>query len=204
MELTDYPDRVAKANIAELFSSFPHAELRYSEFDKFLSASMREPQLGSSYSGNKEEANGIFDVLCLYHKGAQTASLSLFLEKNEMKKDHSDHFARIDIVIVEKEFRKNGLGKLLVFTAIKYILDRWGPRIYSISCLAAHEAMAKILEQIGFHGEQRANEDFIRESISFSEVNQAEFSALINERLSNSIQLVKYRLRQPAATPGPQ
>ena len=64
--------------------------------------------------------------------------------------------------------------------------------------------MAKILEQIGFHGEQRANEEFKRETISFSEVDQAEFSALINARLSNSIQLVKYRLRHPVPTPGPR
>ena len=142
-------------------------------------------------------------MLCLYYKGAQIASLSFFIEKNKMKREERDHFARIDIVIVEKEFRRLGFGKLLVFTAIKYLLDRWGARIYSISCLAAHDAMAKILDDIGFHAEQRPEENFKRETISFSEVDQDEFSALVDSRLENSVQLVRYRLRQPAAVPGP-
>ncbi len=204
MKLNDSPDKIPKTKIAELYESFPHAELRFSEFDKFSSASIREPQLDSSYNADPQEGKGVFDVLCLYYKGAQMATLSFFIEKNKMKKKEPDHFARIDIVIVEKEFRKMGIGQLLVLTAIKYLLDRWRAWIYSMSCLAAHDAMAKILDDIGFHAEQRPDEDFIRETISFSEVDQDEFSTIINTRLASSIQLVKYRLRQPEPTPNPQ
>ena len=203
MDLNKSPGNIPKSKIAKLYKDFPHAELRFSEFDKFAIAHRREPHLGSSYNDDPEKGQGIFDVLCLYYKGAQVASLSFFVEKNKMKRQEPDHFARIDIVIVENEFRRLGLGKLLVFTAIKYLLDRWSARIYSISCLAAHDAMAKILDGIGFHAEQRPEENFIRATISFDEVNQDEFSALINSRLEDSIQLVRYRLRQPAPTPGP-
>ncbi len=204
MDLNKSPGNIAKSKIAKLYKDFPHAELRFSEFDKFATAHRREPHLGSSYNDDPQQKNGIFDVLGLHYNGAQVASLSFFIEKNKMKKrQEPDHFARIDIVIVEKEFRRLGLGKILVFTAIKYLLDRWGARIYSISCLAAHDAMAKILDDIGFHAEQRPEENFIRATISFDEVNQDEFSALINSRLEDSIQLVRYRLRQPAPTPGP-
>ena len=202
MDLNKTPANIAKSKIAKLYKDFPHAELRFSEFDKFAIAHRREPQLGSSYNDDPQQKNGLFDVLGLHYNGAQVASLSFFIEKNKMKKrDEPDHFARIDIVIVEKEFRRLGLGKILVFTAIKYLLDRWGARIYSISCLAAHDAMAKILDDIGFHTEQRPDEDFIRKTITFSEVDQDEFSTLIDTRLEGSIQLANYRLRQPEPAP---
>ena len=204
MDLNKTPANIAKSKIAKLYKDFPHAELRFSEFDKFAQAHRREPHLGSSYNDNPQQKNGLFDVLGLHYNGAQVASLSFFIEKNKMKRQEPNHFARIDIVIVEKEFRRLGLGKILVFTAIKYLLDRWGARIYSISCLAAHDAIAKILDDIGFHAEQRPEENFIRETISFSEIDQGEFSSLINTRIEGSIQLVKYRLRQPESTPGPR
>ena len=86
MDLDDVPDQFAKTKIAELYESFPHAELRFSEFDDFASAHAREPHLGSGYNDKPQEGKGIFDVLCLYHKGLQIASLSFFLEKNKMKK----------------------------------------------------------------------------------------------------------------------
>lgn len=198
MNVDKYPAKPAKDKIAQLYGSFPSSEIRFGEFDMFASAHAREAHLGSTYHEDMEEAKGTLEVLCLYHKDQLMGSLSFFLKKNDMKKCEADHFARIDIVIVEKEFRNIGIGKLLVFTAIKYLLDRWGRGIYSISCLAAHAAMEKILEQIGFRGEQRANENFKRETISLGEMGPDEFSSLIDERVSGSMQLVRYRLRQPA------
>ncbi len=201
MNLADQSGESAKVAIAALFDNFPSTELRFGEFDKFAGAHAREAHLGSSYKENMAEGKGTRDVLCLYHQGQLMGCLSFFLEKNEIRKSEADHFARIDIVIVEKAFRNIGIGKLLVFTAIKYLLDRWGQGIYSISCLAAHAAMAKILEQVGFEGEQRFEEDFKRETISFSDTGTEAFSALISERVAGSIQLTRYRLRQPALRP---
>lgn len=198
MNLDEYPAKPAKDKINKLYTNFPSSEIRFGEFGKFASAHAREAHLGSSYKEHEEEGKGALDVLCLYHRSQLMGCLSFFLEKNEKRKCEADHFARIDIVIVEEEFRNIGVGKLLVFTAIKYLIERWGQGIYSISCLAAHAAMAKILEQIGFQGEQRANEDFKRETITFAEMDLDEFSSLINERISGSMQLVRYRLRQPA------
>ena len=138
-------------------------------------------------------------MLCLYYKDVHLGSLSFFLEQNEMRKVLQDHFARIDIVIVEKAFRNKAVGNLLVLTVLKYLLDRWGPRIYSISSLAAHEAMVRILEEVGFEGKQGESDLFKREAILFDEADQGEFSSLIDTRLADTIQLVHYRLRQPPA-----
>lgn len=198
MELGDYPDGTAKQAIDGLFERHPSLQVRYSEFDRFRATSSREPHLESSYVEREGEGKGLFDVLCLYYEEAHLGSLSFYLEENEMRKVLQDHFARIDIVIVEKAFRNKGVGNLLVLTVLKYLLDRWGPRIYSISCLAAHDAMVRILEEAGFQGEQGENESFKRETISFSEVDQADFSSLTDTRLAEAIQLVHYRLRQPA------
>lgn len=200
MNVDDYPGGPAKDKIAEVFKNFPSSEIRFGEYDVFGSAHAREAHLGSSYKEDTEEGKGTYDVVCLYYEDQVMGSLSFFLEKNEIRaeKGKADHFARIDIVIVEKEFRNIGVGKLLVFTTIKYLLDRWGQGIYSISCLAAHAAMAKILEQVGFESEQRASEDFRRETISFGDDGIEAFSAFIDERVSGSMQLTRYRLRQPA------
>lgn len=194
MNLNDFPEGQAKKRIVEHYDAFPYLEVRYSELKTFSSALLRQPQLRSSYNDKLEAGKSIFDVLCLYHRGVHAGSLSFFLERNEMRKNEADHFGRIDIVIVETAFQRKAVGKLLVITAITYLLDRWGPIIYSLSCLAAHEAMAKILEEIGFEGEQRTNEAFIRETLSFENVNRDEFSALLNTRLAKTIQLVNYRL----------
>lgn len=198
MELAHYPDKFAKKKLSRLFAKLPASEIRYGEADKLLSAQHREPHLEGSYKGNLREANDDVEVLSLYLDGEFAACLSIFLEKNNMKNDEADHFARIDIVIVEDNFRKMGLGKLLVMTSIKYVLDRWGPKLYSLSCLAGHEAMAIILEDVGFKGEQRRNEEYKRETLSFNDVDQDEFSSFIDTRVADTIKLVRYRLRKAA------
>jgi GNAT superfamily N-acetyltransferase len=196
MNVNKYPDRAARRGVATFYDEFPDVEIRYGELDVFKSSSMREPGLQSSYSGKRGDGKACFDVLTLYRKGQLLAALSYFVDTNPRRKTSDNLFARIDVVVTEKDYRGMGVGKLLVITALKYVMQRWGVHLYSISCLAAHDAMARILDSVGFASEQRPNENYVRQTLSFTEVDRAEFAARIDRALAETIQRVRYKFRQ--------
>jgi len=109
-------------------------------------------------------------------------------------------FGRIYLVIVEREFRRFGLGRILVLTALDFLLDRFGETLYSISCLAAHEAIHRIMHsEIDFRICELACRNFIPVSVDLPKLKSLEFRREVHMALEKAVKLAAYRLRQKTA-----
>ncbi len=68
-------------------------------------------------------------------------------------------------MIVAPVFRGLGLGKVMVLASLVHILEAFGQRLYSISCLAAHPAIEVILSQVDFDRSVRGEKNFVHEEL---------------------------------------
>lgn len=122
--------------------------------------------------------------------------LSLVVQANACRRTSACLFARIDLVIVQNCYRGLGLGKLLVLSSIVQAIDAYADRLYSISCLAAHGAMAKILERVGFARTERENRNFIHEELRLDRGNIAELTERFVAEARAAAQAANFRIRQ--------
>jgi len=93
-------------------------------------------------------------------------------------------------------WRGYGLGSVLVLGGLIHLLDTWGPRLYSISSLAAHEAISCILEKFGFHGALRPGKEFVHEERKLAGDEHRHMLADLTDALATSLQTTNYRIRQ--------
>jgi hypothetical protein len=116
---------------------------------------------------------------------------------NLQKTDRRNQYGRIDLVIVEEKFRKMGISRILVLAAVKSLLDRFGNTLYSISCLAAHAAIARIFEaDLAATVTERDSANFVHESLAISEETSSQLQASVTKQLADAVQVTAYRLRQ--------
>ena len=75
------------------------------------------------------------------------------MQTNKIKDPGRNQLVRIDLVITDARFRELGVGRALLMCVVVHLLHHWRDKLYSISCLAAHEAIRKTLEGIGITGQ---------------------------------------------------
>lgn len=155
-----------------------------------------EPGLVSCADDQRAGATPRLDYPALHHRQEPAGVLSLVIQGNAKRRDPADLFARIDIVVVEPRFRGLGFGKLLVLAALVHVLDAYEGRLYSISSLAAHPAMERILEQVGFTGTPRANRDFVHEELKLETVNHGVVMGDLTAAASAAAHQASFRARQ--------
>lgn len=125
------------------------------------------------------------------------AALASFVcETNGKRPTSSNVYGRIDLVITVPQFRSLGLAKFLVLAGILQLVLGLGPRMYSISCLAAHAAIEKILLDVGFEGDRREGQGFRHLSIRLDDENRDAIRQDIEQRLITAAKIAKYRMRQ--------
>lgn len=170
--------------------------IRIEEADEALFSRFRTlaPQLVSCLDGDGDARRP--NVLAAYIDGTPAGVATWVARRNACRKVKANLYARIDLVIVAESHRRLGIARLLTLSTLVHLADTHGERLYSVSCLAAHQAMEVILEELGFTGEVRPGQHFKHESIR---VDQSDFSAWgrhLAELLGSAARMTNYRIRQ--------
>ena len=187
----------------EWFESLPHLEYSFGDIATYKSLHVLESQLVSmteELGATKEP-----EVLTLRFHGKPLGVTSFLVETNAKRPAPRRKFARIDLVITHPAFRGSGVGRLLILLVVAFLLERDGEELYSISCLAAHDAVAHVLEDIQFIEKPlppRPFEEFnfkhehIRLGPGENEIDPATYDKEIHRMSQHSMRTVNYRLRQ--------
>jgi predicted GNAT family N-acyltransferase len=123
--------------------------------------------------------------------------ISCIVDLNAVKKEERCKYGRIDLVIVRSCYRGLGVSRVMLLIALLEMLTRQSGKLYSISCLAGHAAIAHMLEQFGFSRLEKPGEEFIREEYLLVDDRDEQMlrERLVSE-LADTVRLVNYRLRQ--------
>ena len=145
------------------------------------------------------------EVLTLRFHGKPLGVTSFLLETNAKRPAPRRKFARIDLVITHPAFRGNGIGRLLILLVVAFLLERNGEELYSISCLAAHDAVAHVLEDIRFiekpvpprpFEEINFKHEHIRLGTGENEIDVTKYEDEIHPMSQHTLRTVNYRPRQ--------
>ncbi len=126
-------------------------------------------------------------VMSLTKEGEVLGVTSFGIFTNSKRTESQNLYARIDLVITEKKWRGFGVARILVLSVLVYILELYRKRLYSISCLAAHEAIANILESISFTGDRRDEKGFTHETLSFEAIDPNEYFTVRKSELEDNL-----------------
>lgn len=179
--------------LIDIFESAP--DLVLAKADKLLYQRFRnmEPQLVSCY----EDWDGDLEneVLALYHKGRPLGMVSLEIRENLKKISPPKHYAHLDMVIVDKKYRQLGICHLLIVSSLLLVIKTWRQKLYSISCLAAHNTVEKFLKELSFADHPREGKDFWQGTLNLEENNLKELSDIYLKRAESCFLWTKYKLR---------
>ena len=176
----------------EQFSSYPRLALARGDEVTFSRLHSVEPALVSLSDDNDDERS-IFTILC---DGRPEGALSIVGRENPRRPPPRRSYARIDIVVVAPHARGMGLGRILILSALSYLLRDHGPDLYSISSLAAHGAVSHTLEDVGFVGEERADQNFTLMKIDVDSKGIPPLQARLTEATEEALKKAAYRIRQ--------
>lgn len=155
----------------------------------------QEPQLVSIVDG-KPDLAGQLEAMVIRHKGQPLGALSFLVQENRHKPPPANKFGRIDIVIVPSQSQGIGLGRFLLLCGNLLLLRNHKSQLYSISCLAAHPAVAAVLEQSGYSAERREKEQFVHEELRLVEGGWRNMERDFTTLAVQSFQRLRYTLRQ--------
>lgn len=176
----------------------PYPKLPVSLCDEVVYRRFRslEPSLVScldDHTGTNKPHVEYFVIGC---DGQTAGVLSLVVQENTVRKRTDCLFARVDLVIVVSRFRGLGLAKVLVLSSLVHALDVYGDRLYSMSCLAAHDAIHAILAQLGFTRTDRRGRNFVHEELKLEGRNIDELTDTLLSKAAEAAQATNFRLRQ--------
>ncbi len=160
-----------------------------------------EQSLVSCLDGKPRPTGSSLEILGVHCNLEPAGVVSLVLERNFRKSGAANSFGRIDLVIVPESFRRLGLARLLVFSGILYLLEKYGDRLYSISCLAAHPAIEKILSEVGFASRERPGCNYVHVELKLESVDRRPLIATLLEKTEAAARIAHFKFRkehQPA------
>lgn len=182
--------------LAILCKPFPRITLSLEDKSLYQTFRCKEPTLVSCLDqiAETEDTEIRYFIIRLDDKPA--GALSLVTQTNHQRQGNDNAFSRIDLVMVPHPFRRLGLGRILTHAAILYAIERVGWRLYSISCLAAHQAMETILEEFGFTGQKRKDKGFVHEELKLENIDREGLRAKAEALVKKALQVTNYKLRQ--------
>ena len=182
--------------LAEIFAGETLLRLTRGDMDVYQALRAQVPALVSLVDGKNPLEAAALDALVTWNGTVALGAVSFIVQANPHKPPPRDRFGRIDIVIVPESSRGLGLGRLLLTCATLYLVRHHGPEIYSISCLAAHPAVSKILESLSFVPDDRSSKNFVHEELRLEPLDLATLDATLARKAESILQRVKYDLRQ--------
>lgn len=181
-----------------IFDAFPNFSLTSGAEESYRKFRSRENSLVSCLddSADTEIFSDVEMLACHYHD-TPCGVISLAVGTNSQKTDQRNCYGRVDLVIVDPKYRNSGLGRVLVFAGVLWLLDRFGSSLYSISCLAAHEAIARIFESdLNAARSERDGANYIHESLSVDDESTLLLTESLKTQLTEAVKVSAYRLRQ--------
>lgn len=154
----------------DLTKDWPHLSCFLGDVAAYKRLRIVEPHLVSCFDAPSHFDCKKVQILTLTTYNGVLGALSFGVFSNEKRKGPLDLYARIDLVIADKSWRGYGVSRALILCAMFYILKTYGKRLYSFSCLAAHQAIAKILESLSFTGEIRTGQSFKHENLNLEDM----------------------------------
>ncbi len=182
--------------LAELFANHPRLGLAYGEDSIYRQFRCIEPTLVSCLDGDSGAEKRGLEVFVLREGGKPRGVLSFTVGVNKYRHTSPNKFARIDLVIVDKDCRKLGYARLLIFATLLHLLKTYGGNLYSISCLAAHKAIEKTLEKLDFSGDRREEMGFKHEELKLESLKHEDLAGKFYDMTADWLHVVNFRLRQ--------
>jgi GNAT superfamily N-acetyltransferase len=192
--MTPDPGGPAASCLATLFQAYPILVLRPGDDALYRRFRSLEPGLVSCLDGGGTPP-ATHTILGLHVDGQPGGILSLVMQANRMRPPPADHFGRIDLVIVAPHLRGLGLGRVLVLAGLVHLMEQPLPRLYSISCLAAHAAIARVLESLGFTATERRDRGFVHEELRIDQADTGELIGTWRGELGRALRAAAYRAR---------
>lgn len=187
---------VIARSLVTLFTPYPGLDLNLGDRTIYKWFRCIEPSLVSYFDSKEGLSQSGVPILVVDAAGSPAGVVSFLVETNNYRSGRANQFARIDLVIVAPACRGLGIGRLLMFTVIIQLLEIYGRSLYSISCLAAHPAVEKCLEEVGFRGERRSKGRFKHEEIRLDLLDGDELLTSLKSRMNGTLQVTNFRLRQ--------
>jgi len=192
---TETKGKNIRSVLTDLSSVFPEFELSH-DLVGYNLLRTRESSLVSIMDGKPESSEINFNAISLNISGVLAGCASYAVMNNANKAGARNLYARIDLVITKVSFRGLGTSRLLILVLMAYLLEKFGPHLYSISCLAAHPAIEHVLEKLGFSPEKSPDRNYTKEILDLSARDTGELFDWYRKEAENSLRLVKYHLRQ--------
>ena len=182
--------------LAAIFRSYPRLKVSLGDEALYRRFRLREPSLVSCLDEQSSRSGAGLHFLVIHCNAEPAGVVSLVIQTNTQKRTARNAFARVVLVIVSETYRKLGLGRVLVISALIHLLEKFGSRLYSISCLAAHPAIEKILEQVGFQRSDRPNRSFVHEELKLADKDIDEVLETMTTSAAAAAQAANFRVRQ--------
>ena len=183
-----------------MLQPFPRLSVTRGDMATYNIFRRREPALVSIADHEDGENRKALDALVLFFEDDPLGAASYVVQTNQHRGPVRNQFARIDLVMADNRFRNLGVGRALVMCVMFHLLRNWQDKLYSISCLAAHEAIRKTLEGIGFVGQAKENLNYVHEEMKLDDSIVTGLTAEMEGRASAALKIVNYHLRQQGGT----
>jgi hypothetical protein len=118
------------------------------------------------------------------------------VQENPHKSGKRNRFARIDLVITAGRYRTLGVGRALLLCVIVQLLREWGEGLYSISCLAAHPAVERTLQDLDFKGVAKEDLNYVHEELKLEDRDIGELTEHFAGLADAALKKLNFNLRQ--------
>ncbi|MFB3127258.1 MAG: GNAT family N-acetyltransferase, partial [Candidatus Acidiferrales bacterium] len=181
---------------------YPRLQLTRGDEAAYQRFRCREPNL-VSYLDEHGSGGGQrrLQVLVLRAQGQPVGTVSFIVETNRYRPSQANKFARIDLVMVDPSCRGLGFGRLLILCVMTYLLRAHGKSLYSISCLAAHAAVEKSLQELAFAGRPQKDENFQHMELKLEALDLDRLARQLAQKTATRLQAINFRLRQQENAP---
>jgi len=136
------------------------------------------------------------EVFVLEYNDEPLGVTSFFVQTNPYRKGNENLYARIDLVIVPKRHRGLGVARALMLCALVYLIQVYKDRLYSISCLAAHKAIEKILQDLEFKAKYAEEKNYVQEELEVTRSSCERLLLRFNHEAETALKALNYRFRQ--------
>jgi RimJ/RimL family protein N-acetyltransferase len=196
--INDQPETITP-RVSTILQKYPRIGVGFASDTTYRQFRALAPQLVSYQDEHDGREATQLVLFAVYIDDVPVACVSCILDVNDMRKKPRTRYARVDLVIVPEKHQRLGLGRVAVLAALLHLLDTQGSHIYSVSCLAAHEAINVILQDLGFEAKRRDDHNFVHEEYRLNDENESTFTEIVASRLQEAVRLTSYRLRQRQA-----
>lgn len=182
--------------LVEALAWFPLVKVEITDEDSYKRFRVLEPSLVGCLDDQTNTSDAVSDFIQVSCDDKPAGVVSLITRVNVRKPPMRALYGRVDLVIVDPRFRGLELGRVLTLVGVNYLLENNGSRLYSISCLAAHPAMEKILESIGFERHERVDTSFVHEEIVLQEDEVVDLTDWMFSETVCAVQRANFKIRQ--------